>query len=67
MQVVGPPYVIFFLPDCPFKGPGSLPKFLDLTPGCIVQNAMARFASVLHNAVEWFDSPLPYAGVRLQF
>jgi hypothetical protein len=38
-------YVIF-LPDCPFKGPGSLPKFLDLTPGCIVQNAVARFEGI---------------------
>jgi hypothetical protein len=50
-----------------FKGPGSLPKFIDLTPGCIMQIAVARFDSVLHNAVERFDSPLPYAGVRLQF
>ncbi len=34
---------MIFLPDCPFKGPGSLPKFLALTPGCIMQNAVARF------------------------
>jgi hypothetical protein len=52
MWAVGPPYVII-LPDCPFEGPGGLPKFLDLTPGCMMQDAVARFASVLH-----YDSPL---------
>ncbi len=48
--------MFFFSPDCPFKGPGSLPKFLDSTPSCIIQNAVARYASMLPNAVERFDS-----------
>jgi hypothetical protein len=37
----------------------------DLTPRCIMKNAAARFASLLHNAMEKFDSPLHRAvGIR---
>jgi hypothetical protein len=63
----GPKYVIF-LHDCPFKGLGSLPKFLDLTPRCQIDSPLhhpaVRFDSPLHHAVVRFGSLLHFAAVR---
>ncbi len=51
-----------FLHDCPFKGQGSLPEFLDLTPYCQIDStlhhAVVRFDTPLHHAAEKSDSPL---------
>ncbi len=56
---------MIFLHDCPFKGLGSLPEFLDMTPCCQIDSplhhATVRFDSPLHNAAERFDSPLQNA------
>jgi hypothetical protein len=66
---------MIFLHDCPFKGLGSLPEFLGLTPRSHIdsllhhavvrfdsplRNAAERFDSLLHNAAARFDSPLHY-------
>jgi hypothetical protein len=71
---------MIFLHDGPFKGLGSLPEFLDLTPRCQIdsplhhaaerfysplQHTAARCDSPLHNAAERFDSPLQNAVGKL--
>jgi hypothetical protein len=57
-----------FLHDSSFKGLGSHPKLLDLTPGYRIysplHHAVVRFDSPLHHAVVGFDSPLHQAVVR---
>ncbi len=62
-----PKYMIF-LHDGPFRGQGSLPEFLDLTPRCQIDSplhhAEVRFDSPLYHAAERFDSPLHHAAER---
>jgi hypothetical protein len=57
-----------FLHDCPFKGLGSLPEFLDLTPrsqiDSLLHHAAVRFDSLLHHAVVRFVSPLQNVASR---
>ncbi len=53
------PYVWFFSHDCPFKGPGSLPKFLDLTPCCQIDSPLHHVAVRFDSrCIIQFDSPL---------
>ncbi len=62
---------MIFLHDCPFKGLGSLPEFLDLTPWCIMQQEdfcnNHWLDSPLHHTVERFDFPLQNAVARFDF
>ncbi len=61
-MIVKVPYMWFSLHDCPFKGLGSLPEFIDLTPRCkidfLLHHAVQRFDSPLQHAAASFDSPL---------
>ncbi len=76
------PPIYVFLHDCPFKGLGSLPESLDLTPRCQIDSplhhaavrfdcrphhAAVRFDSPLHHAAERFDSLLQSAAERFDF